>query len=149
MRIMRLSRYSDNLVRVLMQAAVNAPQRITVDDVARTFGVSRHLLVKGVHELGRHGYLATRRGVGGGFTLGREPSQIRLGDIIRLGEATDAVIDCKDRGGQRCRLTPACRLKGVLDEAAEAFFSVLDAYTLEDLVKDPAVTQRILEIQTK
>lgn len=143
---MRLSRYTDYMVRVLMQAAVSGPKRITVDGVAGTFRISRHHLVKAVHDLGRHGFLSTRRGVGGGFTLARAPEEILLGDVIRLGEESEAVIDCRDRSGLECLLLPACRLKVVLDEAAAAFFAVLDRCTLADLVEEPTVARKILQI---
>lgn len=130
---MKLSAYSDYAVRVLMQTALRSPQRATVAEVALTFGISRHHLVKVVHDLGRHGYLATQRGIGGGFTLARAPEDIRLGDIVRLGEESETVIDCLDGENHFCRLLPACRLRGVLDEAATAFFAVMDRYTLANL----------------
>lgn len=132
---MKLSAYSDYAVRVLMQTALRSPQRVTVAEVALTFGISRHHLVKVVHDLSRNGYLLTQRGIGGGFTLARAPEDIRLGDIVRLGEESETVINCLDGENHLCRLLPACRLKGVLDEAAAAFFGVLDHYTLADLVK--------------
>ena len=143
---MRLSAYSDYAFRVLMQAALCMPQRITVDQVAETFGISRHHLVKVVHDLGRGGYLETRRGVGGGFTLARPPEEIRLGDVVRLGEESDTVIDCMDRSNRTCRLLPCCCLKGVLDEAASAFFAVLDGYTLADLVKQSSKMRAMLQL---
>ncbi|HWH69590.1 MAG TPA: Rrf2 family transcriptional regulator, partial [Candidatus Sulfotelmatobacter sp.] len=145
---MRLSTYSDYAIRVLVQTAVRSPQRVTVDEVADTFGISRNHLVKVVHDLGRSGYLATRRGSGGGFTLLRAPEEIRLGDVVRLGEETETVIDCQDGRVGACRLRPACRLKSVLDEAATAFFAVLDHYTLADLVQQPARVRAILQIQS-
>jgi Rrf2 family nitric oxide-sensitive transcriptional repressor len=117
-----------------------------VDEVADTFGISRHHLVKVVHDLGRNGYLRTQRGIGGGFTLGRPPERIGLGDIVRLGEESDTVIDCADQPDRPCRLFPACRLKGVLDDAAAAFFAVLDAYTLADLVKQPSRMRAALQL---
>jgi Rrf2 family nitric oxide-sensitive transcriptional repressor len=143
---MQISAYSDYSLRVLMQAALRSPARITVDEVAQTYGISRHHLVKIVHDLGRSGYLATQRGIGGGFTLARPPGEIRLGDIVRLGEDTETVIECMDKNHRPCRIAPACRLKGVLDEAAAAFFEVLDGYSLADLVQRPAKLRAVLEI---
>jgi Rrf2 family nitric oxide-sensitive transcriptional repressor len=145
---MRVSTYSDYALRVLMQAALRSPARVTVDEVAGAFGISRNHLVKIVHDLGRHGYLATRRGIGGGFTLALPPEEIRLGEIVRLGEESDTVIDCRDRQDRPCRIFPACRLKGVLDEAAAAFFAVLDSYTLDDLLGQPSALAGLLQIRT-
>lgn len=143
---MRLTVYSDFALRVLMHAALRQPERVTVDEVAETFGVSRHHLVKVVHDLGRNGFLQTHRGVGGGFVLARAPGAIRLGDVVRLGEKSETVIDCQDRQLRPCQLAPACRLKGVLDEAADAFFAVLDGYTLADLLKQPAKMRDALRL---
>lgn len=143
---MRLSAYSDYSIRVLMHAALCSPERTTVEEVAGTYGISRHHLVKVVHALGRSGYLVTRRGIGGGFTLARPPAEIRLGDLVRFGEESETMIDCTDAENRRCRIFPACRLKGVLDEAAAAFFAVLDRYTLADLVKQPSKMRAVLSI---
>lgn len=143
---MRISAYSDYAIRVLMQTALRRPERTTVAEVAETFGISRNHLVKVVHDLGRHGYLATQRGIGGGFMLARAPEAIRLGDIVRLGEESDIVVDCREDKNRLCRLLPACQLKGVLDEAAGAFFEVLDRYTLADLVGRPSRMRAVLGI---
>lgn len=143
---MNLSAYSDYSIRVLMQAALRRPERVTVDEVAATFDISRHHLVKVVHALGQSGHLETYRGVGGGFTLARPPEEIRLGAIVRLGEETETVIECVDPKQRVCRLFPACRLKGVLDEAAAAFFEVLDRHTLADLVSQSAKMKAVLGI---
>jgi Rrf2 family nitric oxide-sensitive transcriptional repressor len=135
---MQLSTYSDYSLRVLMLAALRGPELTTVDEVAETFGISRHHLVKIVHDLGRSGYLKTHRGIGGGFKLARAADSIRLGDVVRLGEETDQMVDCNDKADRQCRLFPACRLKDALEEAAAAFFAVLDAYTLADLTRKPS-----------
>jgi Rrf2 family nitric oxide-sensitive transcriptional repressor len=96
--------------------------------------------------LGRAGFLATRRGIGGGFTLAQPPAKIGLGDVVRLTEADESVIDCKDRRNQPCRIFSVCHLKGVLGEAGAAFFAVLDRYSLEDLVKQKADLRNLLKL---
>lgn len=141
---MQLSVYSDYAVRVLVQTALGAPRRMTVARVAETFAISRHHLVKIVNDLGRQGYLNTQRGVGGGFTLARPAEDIRVGDIVRLGEESETMVNCRDTRKQVCRLQPACRFKSVLTEASAAFFEVLDRYTLADLIRQRAVIRTTL-----
>lgn len=143
---MQLSAYSDYSLRVLMQAALRSPHRITVDEVAGAFGISRNHLVKIVHDLGRNGYLDTFRGVGGGFTLAQSPSEICVGAIVRLGEETETVIECEVRKEGPCKILSVCQLKSILDEAAAAFFAVLDDYTLADLVAKPSSLRQALEL---
>jgi Rrf2 family nitric oxide-sensitive transcriptional repressor len=143
---MRLTLYTDYSLRVLMQAALRAPAITTIDEVANAFGISRNHLVKVVQALGQNGLLSTRRGVGGGFTLGRPPAEICVGDVVRLTESDQDVIDCLGANNQPCQIFPVCRLKGVLGEAASAFFGVLDRYTLEDLVKRKPEMKKLLKI---
>jgi Rrf2 family nitric oxide-sensitive transcriptional repressor len=142
----QISAYSDYSLRVLMYAALRSPARITIDEVAVAFGISRHHLVKIVHDLGRSGYLETYRGIGGGFTLARPADEIGVGDIVRLGEESETVIECNRMRGGPCRIRFVCRLKGVLDEAAAAFFAVLDRYSLADLVEKASPLRQVLGI---
>ncbi len=129
-----------------MHAALRHPHRTTIDEVARAFQISRNHLVKVVQVLGQNGFLSTRRGIGGGFTLGLPLAEIRLGDVVRLTESDQRVIDCVDRHDAPCRIFPVCRLKGVLDEASAAFFEVLNHYSLEDLVSRQIAMRKLLKI---
>jgi Rrf2 family nitric oxide-sensitive transcriptional repressor len=145
---MQFTVFSDYSLRVLMHAALRAPKRVTIDEVAGAFGISRNHLVKVVHGLSKSGHLATRRGIGGGFTLAVPAEQIMLGRVVRLTEAEETVISCKDRNNRLCRIFPACRLRGVLDEAAAAFFAVLDGYSLKDLMQQTSEMAKLLKIST-
>ena len=93
MTLMQVSAYFDYSLRVLMHVALSSPHRVTVDEVAEAFGISRHHLVKIVHDLGRNGYLKTFRGIGGGSTLAMPSAEIGPGDNFRPGEATEPVIE--------------------------------------------------------
>ena len=145
---MQFTVFSDYSLRVLRHAALRAPKRVTIDEVAGAFGISRNHLVKVVHGLSKSGHLATRRGIGGGFTLAVPAEQIMLGRVVRLTEAEETVISCKDRNNRLCRIFPACRLRGVLDEAAAAFFAVLDGYSLKDLMQQTSEMKKLLKIST-
>src|SRR5688500_10534826 len=99
---MRLSIFSDYALRVLMHAALRTPELTTIDEVAHSFGISRNHLSKVVHQLSCHGFISTRRGIGGGFTLARPLKEITLGEVIRLTEGDDTVIDCVTRKNEPC-----------------------------------------------
>ena len=143
---MRLSIFSDYALRVLMHAALSRPRLATVEGAAEAFGISRNHLSKVVHQLSQQGFLATRRGIGGGFTLALPTEEIVLGEVIRRTEGDESVIACKTRENEPCAIFPACRLKTVLAEAAQAFYGVLDQYTLHDLVKRRPEMKELLGI---
>lgn len=145
---MQLSAFSDYSLRALMHAALRNPELVTIDEVAAAFDISRNHLVKVVHHLGIHGYLSTRRGVGGGFTLARPAKEISLGAVVRQTEGNKAVVDCRDRNSELCRIFPVCRMKAILNEAASVFFEALDRYTLADLVRTPSPMKQLLQINS-
>lgn len=120
-----------------MQVACAAPdQRVTIEGIANTFSISKSHLTKVVYALAQQGLLHTTRGRSGGLALGRAPAKIRVGDVVRMLEASQALVACQEQGGH-CVLTPACVLRDVLEEASIAFFRVLDQTTLADLVRKP------------
>jgi len=143
---MHLSSYSDYSLRVLMFTALALPERVTIDVVSNAFQVSRNHLVKVVQNLAKLGYLATRRGMGGGFSLASSANEIRIGSLLRKTEVCLDVVECFDAETNRCRLTPVCELKHALFKAQKAFFDVLDEYTLADLVEKRTAMRQVLEL---
>jgi hypothetical protein len=86
------------------------------------FNMSYTHMVKVVHELGRRGFLVTRRG-NGGVRLSRSPEQIRIGQVRRKTEGDRAVANCAKPA---CPLENKCLLKSVLDRGvAEAPLPIL------------------------
>lgn len=130
---MHITRYTDYSLRVLMYVALKGEELSTIREIAESYDISKNHLMKVVQELNSKGYLHAIRGKNGGLRLRGRPEEINLGELVRSTEQDLTLVECFGSGSQ-CALTPACRLKGVLGEALEAFFRVLDSYTLADLV---------------
>jgi Rrf2 family nitric oxide-sensitive transcriptional repressor len=142
---MTLTRFSDYSLRVLMFAAVHGDEPFSVSEVAATYKLSKNHLAKVVNRLVRTGHLNARRGRRGGVWLGRDPKTIRLGGLVRLTENESPLVECFDAKSNHCRLTAACRLKGALARALDAFYDCLDQQTLADLVENRAALAVLLE----
>ncbi|MDX3806833.1 RrF2 family transcriptional regulator [Bosea thiooxidans] len=134
---MRLTRFSDYSLRVLMYAASRGEGLITIEETAATYRISRTHLMKVCHRLTRAGFLRAIRGRSGGLVLARAPSEIGIGEVLRLTEPDFALVECFG-GGEDCVMAPRCRLQGVLHEALAAFLATIDRYTLADLMLNPA-----------
>lgn len=139
---MRITRYTDYTLRVLMYVALKEEQS-TIREIAESYDISRNHLMKVVQELTNKGYLLATRGKNGGIRLNGKPEDINVGRLVRDTEQDLTLVECFSGGGG-CVITPACRLKNILAEALEAFFQVLDGYTLADLLppeKKPEMAQ--------
>jgi Rrf2 family nitric oxide-sensitive transcriptional repressor len=66
--------------------------------------------------------------------LARAPERINLGELVRAAEEP-RLVECFDAASSSCRIQSACALRGILGEALEAFFAVLDRHTLADLLR--------------
>jgi len=143
---MRLTVQSDYSLRVLIFVASKQAELSTIPEIASAYGISRAHLMKVVHQLGKLGYLETVRGRGGGFRLAKPASDISIGAVVKATEETLALVPCLAHSTPEagCRIDGACRLKGMLSEALNAFFQVLDRYTLADIVSGRAAPLRRL-----
>jgi|SRR5690606_9909498 len=126
---MRLTRYTDYAMRVLLHLGARPDRLCSIAEVSRAYGVSQNHMMKVVNDLSNAGYIATVRGRGGGIRLGRAPADINVGALIRHTEDGFDLVDCGS-----CVIAPACGLTGALHEALAAFMAVLDGYTLDDLL---------------
>lgn len=141
---MRLTSYTDYCLRVLIFVAARPDQRATIAEIARSYAISENHLVKVVHFLGKAGFLENVRGRGGGLQLAEAASRINVGTVVRSAEGPALPAACFDPAAPKCSIAPACRLRGVLGDAVEAFYAVLDRYTIADLVADRAQLRAIL-----
>ena len=133
---MQLTKFSDYAMRVLMYAHAARGRRVTIDEMAAAYRISRAHLMKVVNSLTRGGYLTAVRGRSGGLILARSAEDIRLGEVIRDTEPDFSLVECFSTGNQ-CVLTDCCRLPHILNEALRAFLSVLDRHTLASIGLKP------------
>ena len=101
--------------------------------------------MKVAYELGQVGYLETVRGRKGGLRLGKPPSQIVVGEVVRKMEPDFAVVECQNPAGY-CRIAPCCTLRSAMGEAVQAFLEKLDQYTLQDLLGPKPKLRRLLGV---
>lgn len=144
---MKLTSFTDYSLRVLMFLAADPDRRATISEIAATFDISEHHLVKVVHFLGKQGWIATVRGKGGGIQLAKAPADINIGRVVRDTEGGAEPAECFQSDGGHCLITNCCRLKGALAEAVGAFYVSLDRYTLADITRNQRALARVMLIR--
>lgn len=130
---MRLTSFTDFGLRMLMRMASAPDQAFSTADLAEEFGLSRNHLTKIMQQLARGGIVETRRGGGGGAVLRKTPETIRLGDVVRLLEQGQALVECFGADGGDCTIDGRCRLKARLRSAEARFLDDLNGSTLADI----------------
>ena len=133
---MKINTFTNLAFRVLIYLALRKNHLAKTSDIADAYFVSFNHLKKVITLLIEQGYVTGTKGRGGGITLAKEPEEINLGDVFRLTVEDVALAECFASPTNKCVISPACRLKTILQDAADKFISELDQFTLHDLVKD-------------
>lgn len=135
---MQLTVHTDYALRVLLYLAHFPERRVGTEEISNAYGISKNHLVRVVQTLADGGFVVVTVGRAGGVELAGDPSQMRLGRIVRATEASFRLVECHDVVNNTCPILPVCGLKAILDDALECFLAELDKHTLADLVKTPS-----------
>lgn len=132
MKISTRGRYALRMMLDIAMHNQNGPVRIR--DIAARQKVSVKYLEQIVAALAKAGYLISQRGPQGGYSLARKPAEYTVGMILRITEGELTPVACVD-GSYDCPREEDCVTIRIWRELDEAITSVIDRYTLEDLVE--------------
>lgn len=132
---MRVTRYTDYSLRMLIYLAVQGERRSTIGEISDAYGISKNHLMKVAQQLAADGFVDSARGVNGGVKLARPAEDINIGEVVRLMEPDLGLVECM-RADNECVITPACRLRSVLHRAKSQFIDCLDQVSLSEVVPE-------------
>lgn len=145
---LHLTLYSDYSMRVLLYLGIKGREQLsTIQEIADSYQISKNHLMKVTYALGQLGYIETIRGRGGGIRLAKDPKEINIGEVMRQTEEDFHIVECFDKDNNMCVISPACQLKHALYEALQAYFAVLDRYTLGDFLYSTEELTKLLNIK--
>jgi len=141
--IMHFTVFTDYAFRVLIYLALDPERRVTINDIATSYGISKNHLMKVVNLLAKEGIVTASRGANGGLILSKPADEIMVSEIVRLTEDSFRPVECF-RPDNQCIISPACGWKVVLGEALQAFNDVLAKYSVQDLIEKKVQLKKLL-----
>ena len=132
---MRVSTRGDYAARALLSLALHTEEAPTsVREIAERTALPQPYLEQILLALKGAGIVRSKRGVGGGYVLARDPGDIRLSEIVR---AVDGPITAGDFGEPHtdgaCDHEGQCVLLTIWGAAGSHMRSFLDSFTLADI----------------
>lgn len=110
---------------------------VSITEVAEAEGLSPAYLEQIIPALRESGLLLSTRGVHGGYTLTRAPSEISVADVIRALEGDVVNLRCAEEGDP-CQRLEQCAARSVWEEIYDLVVTTLQGMTLADLVRSAA-----------
>ncbi len=132
MKLSTRSRYGTRAMCDLANHYREGP--IAIKDVSKRQELSESYLENLMTPLKAIGLVRTERGSRGGFILNKEPSQITLGEIVRIMDGSLSPVACVD-DETFCHRAPQCVTRIIWCRLEKAITDVLDNVTLADMVK--------------
>ncbi|HXW70404.1 MAG TPA: Rrf2 family transcriptional regulator [Methylocella sp.] len=108
-----------------------------VGDIALANGIPKKFLDTILAELRNAGFVFSKKGKGGGYSLSRPAQDIKVGHIVRVLDGPLAPIACASKYGYQpcedCVDEKTCCVRLVMVEARNAIATVLDNLTLAEM----------------
>jgi Rrf2 family protein len=114
---------------------------VMLRDIADCQDISNGYLEQILPYLRKAGLVNSRRGAHGGYSLTRPPSKITLREIVYALEGDLTVVDCVSEAAA-CPKAGKCRSRGVWVEVSRKIGGVLEALTLQDIVRGKTKTKK-------
>ncbi|MFA5073475.1 MAG: Rrf2 family transcriptional regulator [Nitrospirota bacterium] len=123
---------------------------ITIKQIAERQGISYSYLEQILHRLGKAGVVESVRGPAGGYLLGRNPSKVTIGDIVRVLEGPIALSHCLDPGeSPECFQADDCMARMVWEKVGATIEKALDSISFADLLQQQRVQKSSKQMQTR
>ncbi len=135
---MQLTQFTDYTLRTLLYLGMHPERRISIQEIAHAYQISRHHLVRVSQHLCQLELTEAKRGKAGGLILLKDCQHIRIGDLVQQTEPHMHILECFDKQNNSCPITMACSLKVALYQARKAFIDTLNQYTLADALHNQA-----------
>jgi Rrf2 family protein len=134
---MKLTFKGDYALKIMLDLSLTyGKQLVQIKDIAERQDIPKKFLEQIVLLLKGAKYIKTVRGPKGGISLAKEPSEITLGEIVRLIEGPTSPIACVSTTGYvHCGFENQCAFRPIWAEIKGKINDVLDKTTFEDMVE--------------
>lgn len=111
--------------------------RRPIGEIAQRGHMPQKFLEAILLDLRRHGFVTSRRGKAGGYSLVRPAAEIMVGDVIRALDGPLAPIPCASLTAYRpcldCETPVTCEVRILMRRVRDAMSGVLDATSIAEL----------------
>ncbi|PTE13578.1 Rrf2 family transcriptional regulator [Pseudogemmobacter blasticus] len=136
------------LLALADEAAREAPEPLTIEEIARRSGTPKRFLEHILLEVRNAGVIASTRGRSGGYSLIKKPSEVSISDLLRRIDGPIAPLPCLSRSAyQRCEDCTdeaSCRIRKVFAEVFWSYLLIIDSLTLADMLRSGQTAAQVL-----
>ncbi len=119
---------------ILAEMAKQKGCQQTASGLSAKTGLPEPTVAKVLKLLARGELIASSRGVNGGYTLGKDPIEINMADVITALEGPVQLTSCVGGNEECCSHAVHCSVKGKWDPVNVAMQQALQNVSLEQMI---------------
>lgn len=142
---MKVTYKGDYALKAVLDLALHYDKKlVTTHEIAQRIDAPIKFLEQVLAELKKGGFIESRRGKVGGYSLSRDPSKITVGEVIRFVDGPIEPISCVSAGYTNCADLRKCVFKKIWHQVADATADIIDNVTFEDLTVQVGAQEQAL-----
>jgi len=144
---MKITYKGDYALKAVLDLALHYGKKeelVTAHDLAARIDAPVKFFEQVLMELKKGGVIQSKRGNEGGYLLSKAPSQITVGEVLRLIDGPIEPIACVKECYTECVNMDGCVFKSIWQRVYKATTDIIDHITFEDLVSQVNSKQNIL-----
>ena len=124
------------LIAIRHMASGTGGRMFTAKEIADTYHISYELLAKVMQRLVKEGFISSYQGVHGGYILARNPSEIKVSEIINAieGKPNVTIVQCEAEGPTDCVIHTTCTIKDPLVKLQVSINKVFENLSIMQMV---------------
>jgi Rrf2 family protein len=134
---MRLSTKGEYGSRAMLELSLHYQEKpLHIRDISKAQDIPQRFLEQILLLLKRAGYLRSRKGPDGGYSLSKPPADITVAEVIRVMDGPLAPIDCVSvTAHEVCPHEDSCGLRWLWKEVRDSVAQILERTTFEELAE--------------
>jgi Rrf2 family cysteine metabolism transcriptional repressor len=138
--VLRFTKRADyGLMAIHFIASHGDDGAVSAKRIAEEFRIPPERLAKILQRLAKKKLITSHNGPKGGYVLTRLPSEITVGQVVRVLEGPLSVVSCMAEHDD-CPQFARCNLRGPVQKIQASITHVLDSMTLAELAAEPTIT---------
>ena len=133
-KMLRINKLTDYGVVIMAQIANEQMEKThTARELAKSTKIPLPTVTALLKKINNSGFLDSKQGAMGGYTLSMTPDKISIYGLIEALEGPVAITECSTEGTCDCELLPSCETQKPWQKINDALKMALSEMTLEDM----------------
>lgn len=134
---MKITQEADYALRIILHLSRNGiDARVDAKSISESEGIPTRFTLKILRKLTKAGLTKSYRGVGGGYSLNREPEAITMKDVIEAIDGPIYINRCLyDKEYCNIHRTGTCDIHRELNKVRKTLIKELESVNFSDLMK--------------